>query len=236
VNTAIDLDGPDLVPLLRKLKKLLAALHIFIPPGSASSIPIGGEPPGRTRWGIIIQYSGAAQRVATELLALGVPGQDPLGAVLQGDPGRCAAVRVIIEAISELRGGFDAFRCKDIWDHQHPSSVLREVRRQLSGATIQLREAVRPEKPTRTYCLQSRNRIRWIGPPKQVAPRLWQLLGHVLDAGGRPLGISVMEDGKQLKTSSIRNDISALNGHLLDIGIRDWSLGLAGNEIIRKMN
>jgi hypothetical protein len=121
--------------------------------------------------------------------------------------------------------------------------VPEELVGKLQGGAALLKEALRnqipnerPEKLTSDFCLLSDFRVRWIGLPVKVERRLWDFFGAVLDANGEPLPWANMRAHGRNSPSkkTIQNDISNLNKVLLDIGIKDWTLGLRGSHIIRK--
>jgi hypothetical protein len=96
--------------------------------------------------------------------------------------------------------------------------------------------AVRPERPTRDYCLPSRNHIRWIGQVGDVEPCLCDLLGCLLVHGEKtPIDDAeeAMHPGKENKTKTLRNDVSALNQHLVDV-MFPWTYGVRGQFICQK--
>jgi hypothetical protein len=94
---------------------------------------------------------------------------------------------------------------------------------------------LQPSPPlTRDYCCPLPNKVRWIGPPVPVASRFWHLLGLVLDAAGGPVGLEQVWVDKLPKSKTVSNTISEMNNILFEIGIKDWCLGLKGDQIIRK--
>jgi hypothetical protein len=94
---------------------------------------------------------------------------------------------------------------------------------------------VRPSQPTRDYCLFSRNRIRWEGGVK-VEPRLWHLLGCLLDHGEEtPIedAEEAMQPGREIRTKTLSNYVSKLNQHLADV-MFPWSYKVKGQYILQK--
>jgi hypothetical protein len=96
----------------------------------------------------------------------------------------------------------------------------------------------RPSAPTRDYCLLPSYMVRWIGPPRKIPPLLWHLLDLVLDTDGDSLDLEKAYEeawgGKPRSLKTVRNTLGKLNDVLLDIGIKDWCLGVRGGHIVRK--
>jgi hypothetical protein len=97
-------------------------------------------------------------------------------------------------------------------------------------------EGIRPPMPTHAYCLVPPSQIRWLGE-KRVQPRLWHLLGLVLDRGDSSIPFEeiteVVHQGKAVIDKTICNEIYELNKHLLDIRF-PWGVKAQDAHLVRK--
>jgi hypothetical protein len=92
----------------------------------------------------------------------------------------------------------------------------------------------RPAPPTRDFCLVPPRTLRWEGEV-EVEPRLWHLLGLILEYQGKPVPFDVVDDrvrhGKDASDRCIMNDVSSLSGPLLDIHF-PWELRTENRFIV----
>jgi hypothetical protein len=82
---------------------------------------------------------------------------------------------------------------------------------QLHGSSM---AGVKPTTPTRAYCLIGPNAVRWEGETS-VQPRLWHLLGILLDCAGEQVPFDNVQEkldrAKERCDKRLQNDVSALN-------------------------
>jgi hypothetical protein len=100
-------------------------------------------------------------------------------------------------------------------------------------------EAARPKEPTRAFCLLDGFRIRWkmVVP---VQPRLWNILGVVLDYrarhGDQRIPFDQVEEHLQARSyldhrKRVSNAVGGLNGKLMEAGF-PWTLGTKAGFIV----
>jgi hypothetical protein len=97
-------------------------------------------------------------------------------------------------------------------------------------------EPERPLEPTKKYCLVPPSWIRW-NEQVPVEPRLWHMLGLVLDAQGRDVPFSDLTEpvynGRVKADKTIWNDIYALNTALVAAGF-PWGVKPKNAHVMRK--
>jgi hypothetical protein len=95
----------------------------------------------------------------------------------------------------------------------------------------------RPPKPTAEWCLRPNGKVRWIGPPVYLTPRLYNLLKFLLARNRYPVEVTTLAEqvwGQQgVFGKTLSNTFSRLNNKLLNISF-PWTWHIRDSHVERE--